>query len=264
MEVGVADRPGDRSAADAGRSCPGARRPRTASCPARGSRCPRTGAGRRASRRRPRRRRPAWSPGSAGTSASRPAGSSPTTQATSARLVTTTLSRIAGVMPRCGKRRSNRKTRRRADQQHQHGVAVEPVAEPSQARRALVFLDGHRVDLADAAVLEVSRVGVVDGVLALPPAVGGEQQVAEEMAPEAVGPPRLEQRVVGEVVEQRVHAGQENGRGQAEDDRAAARSVRSSARERPDREVGHDDTRDLAEAAPAVDRQVRREIPLPG
>ena len=100
----------------------------------------------------------------------------------------------------------------RPDEQHQQRVAVRAVAEPPQPRGALVLGDGHRVDLAGPAVVEVAGVGVVEAVLALPPAVGREEQEAEQVAPAGVGRPRLEHRVVGQVVEERVHPHQEHGR----------------------------------------------------
>ncbi len=117
-----------------------------------------------------------------------------------------------------------------AHQQHQERVPVEAVAEPAQAGRALVLAEGHGVDLADAAVLEIAGVRVVDGVLALPPAVRGEEQVAEEVTPAAVRAPRFEQRVVGEVVEERVHPGQEDGRDQTQADRHRRTRLRSGPR----------------------------------
>jgi hypothetical protein len=43
-------------------------------------------------------------------------------------------------------------------------------------RRAFIFGEGHRVGLARTALVEIARVGVVKGVLALPPAVGGEER----------------------------------------------------------------------------------------
>ena len=150
----------------------------------------------------------------------------------------------------------------RADQQHQHRVAVEAVAEPPQAGGVLVLGDGHRVDLADAAVVEVAGVGVVQRVLPLPPAVGGEQQEAEDVAPAAVRLPRLEQRVVGEVVEERVHAHQEDRRDQAERDRDRGARLDQDG-EHPDGEVGQHGARDLAEAAPAVDLEIGGEVLLP-
>ena len=75
---------------------------------------------------------------------------------------------------------------------------------------------------------------VVEAVLALPPAVGREEQEAEQVAPAPVRRPRREQRVVGEVVEERVHPHEEHGRDEAEPDgEPGARAAR--ARRRPTR-----------------------------
>src|SRR6185369_5990026 len=100
------------------------------------------------------------------------------------------------------------------------------------------------VDLAHAAMVEVSGVGVVDAVLALPPAVWSEQQVAEQVTPPAVGLPRGEHRVVREVMEQRVHAGEEYGRDQAEGDSGRGARLEQGG-EDPDGQVGQDDARYL-------------------
>ena len=123
----------------------------------------------------------------------------------------------------------------RPDEQHQQRVAVERGSRAAAARDARSYsASGHRVDLAGPALVEVAGVRVVEAVLALPPAVGREQQEAEQVAPARVGRPRLEHRVVGEVVEERVHPHEEHGRDQPEADgeprRPAARSRRGPRR----------------------------------
>jgi hypothetical protein len=104
--------------------------------------------------------------------------------------------------------------------------------------------------------------GVMDGVLPLPPPVGGEQQEAEGVAPAAVRTPRLEHRVVREIVEERVHAREEDRRDQTEGDRDWGAWLGQGG-QHPDGEVRQDDTRDLPEAALAVDLEVRGEVLLP-
>jgi hypothetical protein len=100
-------------------------------------------------------------------------------------------------------------------------------------------------------------------VLPLPPAVRREEQEAEQIAEAAIGGARREQRVVREVVEERVHAHEEDRRHHAEHDRQ--RRLRANKRdERPDQEVGDDDAGDLAEAAALVDREIRSQVVLPG
>ena len=150
----------------------------------------------------------------------------------------------------------------RADQQHQERIAVDAVPEPPQAGGALVLGEGHRVDLADAAMVEVAGVRVVDPVLPLPPPVGREEEVPEKVAPAAVRAPRFEQRVVCEVVEERVHPGEEDGGDEAESD--GGRGARSDqCCEHPDGQVGQDDARDLSEAAALVDLQIGGEVLFP-
>ena len=150
----------------------------------------------------------------------------------------------------------------RANQQHQERIAVDAVPEPPQAGGALVLGEGHRVDLADAAMVEVAGVRVVDPVLPLPPPVGGEEEVPEKVAPAAVRAPRFEERVVCEVVEERVHPGEEDSGDEAESD--GGRGARSDqCCEHPDDQVRQDDARDLSEAAALVDLQIRAEVLFP-
>src|SRR6185312_12374452 len=99
-------------------------------------------------------------------------------------------------------------------------------------------------------------------VLALPPAVWGEQQVAEQMTPPAVGLPRGEHRVVREVMEQRVHAGEEQRRDQPDRDRHSGARLDQGG-QYPDGQVGDHDACDLPEAAPAIDLQIRGEVLFP-
>src|SRR5581483_3713181 len=122
--------------------------------------------------------------------------------------------------------------------------------------------DGQRVDLADPAMVEVARVRMVDGVLPLPPAVGREQKEAEDMAPAAVRLPGCEQRVVSQVVEERVHAGEGDRGDQAEPDRPR-RARRADRGDDPDADVRQDDARDLPEAAQRVALQDGAEVLLP-
>jgi hypothetical protein len=112
-------------------------------------------------------------------------------------------------------------------------------------------------------MVEIAGVRVMDGVLPLPPAIGREQQEAEEVAPTAVHAPRLEHRVVGEVVEEGIHAGEEDGRDEAEGDRDRGTRLDEEGHD-PDGEVGDDGARDLSQAAPLVGLEVGSEVLLPG
>ena len=103
---------------------------------------------------------------------------------------------------------------------------------------------------------------VMKAVLALPPAVRREEEEAEEVAPAGVRRPRLEQRVVGEVVKERVHPHQEHRRDEPEADREP-RARLDSRRHDPHPEVGTTTLAICAEAAPAVDLEIGGEVALP-
>jgi hypothetical protein len=150
----------------------------------------------------------------------------------------------------------------RADEEHEQGVAVEPIAESPRAGGALVLGERHRVDLPGPAVVEVAGVGVVEGVLALPPAVRREDEEAEQVAPAGVRVPRHEERVVGEVVEERVHPDEEDGRDEAQTDGEPGARLDDRGDD-PHADVRRDDARDLPQAAAAVDRPIGCQVLLP-
>jgi len=82
-------------------------------------------------------------------------------------LVATTLARTLRVIPRCGKPALEQEHEARAHEEQQDRVCGRGrYPKPSQPGGSLVFGDGHRVDLAHAAVIEVAGVGVVEAVLA--------------------------------------------------------------------------------------------------
>ena len=59
----------------------------------------------------------------------------------------------------------------RAEAEHDQRMAIEAIAQPLPERARPVFLDRQRVDVADAAAVEIAAVGVVHGVGAAPPVV---------------------------------------------------------------------------------------------
>ena len=140
----------------------------------------------------------------------------------------------------------------RPDEEHQQGVSVGAIAEPPPPRGALVLGERHRVDLARPAFVEIARVSVMEAVLALPPAVRGEEEESEDVAPAGVRRPRLEKGVVGEVVKERIHPHQEHRRDKAEAN-GKPRVGPQDRGEHPHPEVRQDDARDLAETAPSID-----------
>ena len=151
----------------------------------------------------------------------------------------------------------------RPDEQHEQWASVRPVAEPPSTRRTLVLGERHRVDLARPALFEVAGVRVMEAVLALPPPIRREEEETECVAPAPVRRSRIEHRVVGEVVEERVHPHEKDGGDQAQPDREP-RVRADEQREGPDSEVGQDHARELGKAAAAVDLEIRGEVLLPG
>src|SRR4051812_26903673 len=104
---------------------------------------------------------------------------------------------------------------------------------------------------------------MMEAVLALPPPIRREEEEPEQVAPARVGPPGLEERVVREVMEERVHPHQEHHRDQPEGD-GGQRARLDDDRNDPDAEVGDQRARDLPQAATAVGLEIRGELTLPG
>jgi hypothetical protein len=101
----------------------------------------------------------------------------------------------------------------------------------------------------------------MQAVLALPPAVGREEEEAEHVTEARVRGPRREHRVVREVMEERVHPDQEHRRHQAQRDREP-RPRPDDRGDDPHAEIRHDHARYLAQAASPVDLQVPGEVAL--
>ena len=93
---------------------------------------------------------------------------------------------------------------------------VGAVAEPSPWRGRQVFLGGHGVDAADAALVEVAADGVVPGVGVLPVAVGGQGEHAAHEAQHVVGAKVFEEEAVTGVVLKNEDAHEEERRKQIE------------------------------------------------
>ncbi len=88
----------------------------------------------------------------------------------------------------------------RADAEGHQRVAVEPVPEAPRARQRQVLAHGERRHVADAALREVPRGRVVDG-MAAPPEIVGRQREHADRAPEpVVDAPRRKEGAVAAVV----------------------------------------------------------------
>ena len=108
----------------------------------------------------------------------------------------------------------------RAEQEQGRGVAIEPVLEPPPPGQGEVFVDREGVDVAEAAVLEIARGGVVNRVGPLPVVVGRQREDAEQRAGDVRRGRGAEERAVPAVVlddeEPHLHEGGRNGQGECE------------------------------------------------
>ena len=67
----------------------------------------------------------------------------------------------------------------RAEHEHHQRVSVKSIAKPSPPRARLVFVDGQCRQRTEPAFVEISTVGMMDGVIALPDGIGRHGQHPE-------------------------------------------------------------------------------------
>ena len=88
----------------------------------------------------------------------------------------------------------------RADAEHHRRMPVEPVLQPAPARQRQIFAHCQCVDIADAAVLQISRGRVMNGMRPLPEIVRRHGEHAERAADPVVGEAMAEERAVPAIV----------------------------------------------------------------
>ena len=88
----------------------------------------------------------------------------------------------------------------RAEAEHHDRVAVQAIAEAPQLALRQVLAHRQGLDVADFALAQVARGGVVDGVRSPPIPVGKERQYAEEVAQRLVPTAAGEERAMTAVV----------------------------------------------------------------
>ena len=75
----------------------------------------------------------------------------------------------------------------RAEAEHHQRMAVEAIAQPRQQRQREIFAHGQRIDVADAAAVEIAGAGMMHGVGAPPEIIGRQRQHADDAADPVVG-----------------------------------------------------------------------------
>ncbi len=140
----------------------------------------------------------------------------------------------------------------RAEHEQDDRVAVDGVLDPAEPREGAVLLDGERLDVAVAALVQAAGGGVVDGVVLRPLGVGREGQGARDEADQVVGPPRAKEGAVAAVVHDDERSDQEAGGHERERERQpvadAQREVHRHERA-GEREQGHRELRHAAAQA---------------
>ena len=88
----------------------------------------------------------------------------------------------------------------RPDAEHHRRMAVEPVHQAAPARQRQIFAHRQRIDIADAAAIEIARGRVMDGVRSPPEVVWRHGEHAERAADPVVGEAMAEERAVPAIV----------------------------------------------------------------
>src|SRR5205807_7202688 len=79
------------------------------------------------------------------------------------------------------------------DAEHHERMAIEPILQPAEARSGEIFADRQRIDVADAAAVEVAGTRMMDRMLAAPGVVGGQRQYPEDAADPVIDMPAGEE-----------------------------------------------------------------------
>ena len=133
--------------------------------------------------------------------------------------------------------------------EHDDGVAVEPIAQPTPARQGEVLPHGQRVDIADAALLEIARAGVVDGVAATPGVVGRQRQRADDAAHPVVESSAAEESTMAAIVLDHEQADEEAGCRDRQQQAQPVAKAQSHPHQHPQSSEGPGGQRQLEHAA---------------
>ena len=112
----------------------------------------------------------------------------------------------------------------RPDAEHHQRMAVQPILQAAPARQRQIFAHRQRVDVADAAALEIAGGGMMHGMRAPPEIVGRQGEHAEHAADPVIGQAMAEERAMAAIVLDHEQPHQEAGGRQ----RRAAKSATTS------------------------------------
>ena len=129
-------------------------------------------------------------------------------------------------------------------------MAIEPVADPAAPVAREIFANRQRLDVADAAPVEIARRRMVDRMAAPPVIVGGHRHDADPPADPLVGGFARQERTVPAIVLDHEEANEQPGRqrrhGKRKPDLAMTGGDEHGG---PERDEGQDGDRKLEDAA---------------
>src|SRR6266545_8068033 len=88
----------------------------------------------------------------------------------------------------------------RPEAEHHQRMAIQAIAQPAPEGAGTVLFDGERLDVAQAAAVEIAGGGVVRGMCVAPYAVRSEGQHAGDAAEPVVGRPVTEEGAVAAIM----------------------------------------------------------------
>ena len=143
-------------------------------------------------------------------------------------------------------------------------MAVETVAEPVAPIAGEIFADRQRIDVADAAPVEIARGRMMDRVAAPPVVVGRHGDDADRPADPVVGGLARKERAVPAVVLDHEEADEEPRRERRHREREPDLAIaRGDEHRRPQRDEGQHGDRELEDAARCARAAVGGERPRP-
>jgi len=143
------------------------------------------------------------------------------------------------------------KQKKRRQQEEHNGIARQSIRESRPARRRQILLHRHCPDVAGAALVEVARAGVVNGMLPLPVMVGREGQDAGDKAQDVVGHSGFEKGSVPAVVENDEHPHEERAGEDGQRDCEPPGDREAVVDQIPQQDIRPERVGDLPERAPA-------------
>jgi hypothetical protein len=148
----------------------------------------------------------------------------------------------------------------RTDAEHDQRMPVQAIADPSPQRPGAKLAHRQRVDIADAAAIEVSGSRVVDGVVVAPVVVGRHGQHATDAADPVIRQAVTEEGAVTAIVLDHEQPHHQPPCRHGEKQRDPISEVQAEPHQRPQGDKRHDRDRDLDAAAPIAGLAVARKV----